>query len=92
MRVLAARDGSGHVPLFEGRTASDSLVVASSRAVLEGCHDVVEFQPGACRAVLGRAWFLCHGECAVCAEACVQRVGSPAQLCMQLRVLVGGWG
>ncbi|KAG2485600.1 hypothetical protein HYH03_015663 [Edaphochlamys debaryana] len=45
-RVLAARDGSGVCPLFQARTAKESLVLAPSAELLEGCHDVVEFLPG----------------------------------------------
>ncbi|KAG2437323.1 hypothetical protein HXX76_005980 [Chlamydomonas incerta] len=48
-RVLAARDGSGRCPLFQGRTGRDSLALSCSRQLLEGvagCHDVVEFVPG----------------------------------------------
>ena len=47
MRVLAARDGSGSVPLLEARTAeADCLVIASHPALLKDCHDVVSFHPG----------------------------------------------
>ncbi len=46
MRVLAARDGSGAVPLLQARTARDGLVIASQAPMLACCHDTLEFQPG----------------------------------------------
>mmetsp|Transcript_6811 Transcript_6811/g.16345 ORF Transcript_6811/g.16345 Transcript_6811/m.16345 type:complete len:435 (-) Transcript_6811:975-2279(-) len=46
MRVLAARDGTGVIPLFEARTSKDSLVVSSSSEFLEGAKDKITFEPG----------------------------------------------
>jgi hypothetical protein len=47
MRVLAARDGSGAVPLYEGRMpGSEALILTTCKDALEGCSEVVEFAPG----------------------------------------------
>ncbi|KAG1670023.1 hypothetical protein FOA52_011179 [Chlamydomonas sp. UWO 241] len=45
-RVLSARDSSGEVPLFQGMSAAESLVIGSDAAFTATCHDVVEFEPG----------------------------------------------
>ena len=47
MRVLAARDNvGGKVPLYQGMSAKDSLVLASSADFLQGCTAIKSFKPG----------------------------------------------
>nr|AML77587.1 putative LOV domain-containing protein [Bryopsis plumosa] len=46
VRVLAARDPSGTVPLIQGQLPNNALFVTSSASVPAGAHDVVEIQPG----------------------------------------------
>jgi len=44
--VLAARDSSGEVPLYQGMSNAESLVIASAQPFMVTCKDVVEFKPG----------------------------------------------
>lgn len=46
VRVFAVREHGGKVPLFQGRTAKDNLIISSNRAFLTDCHDIVEFHAG----------------------------------------------
>ncbi|GMH38007.1 hypothetical protein BSKO_05891 [Bryopsis sp. KO-2023] len=46
VRVLAARDPSGTVPLIQGQLPNNALFVTSSSSVPTGAHDVEEIQPG----------------------------------------------
>lgn len=46
VRVLAARDPSGAVPLYQGQLPNNALFVTSSSSLPAGAHDVVEIQPG----------------------------------------------
>mmetsp|Transcript_9658 Transcript_9658/g.23980 ORF Transcript_9658/g.23980 Transcript_9658/m.23980 type:complete len:400 (-) Transcript_9658:1135-2334(-) len=46
MRVLAARDGGGSIPLLQAHTQRDSLVIASRPDLVQGCKEVIDFQPG----------------------------------------------
>eukprot|EP00798_Chlamydomonas_sp_ICE-L_P022514 gene22514-29636_t len=45
-RVLAARDGSGVVHLYQGHSPNLGLVISSTRAMLASCSDVKAFAPG----------------------------------------------
>lgn len=45
-RVLAARDGSGAVHLYQGHSPAEGLVVSSSRSTLRTCSDIRAFAPG----------------------------------------------
>ena len=45
-RVLAARDGSGAVHLYQGHSPAEGLVITSASALLETCKDVRPFAPG----------------------------------------------
>lgn len=46
VRVLAARDPSGAVPLWQGQLADDTLFVTSGSFHPAGEHDLVEIRPG----------------------------------------------
>ncbi|GAX76706.1 hypothetical protein CEUSTIGMA_g4152.t1 [Chlamydomonas eustigma] len=45
-RVLAARSSTKAVPLFQGMSQAESLVIGTCTAHMEECHDIKEFGPG----------------------------------------------
>jgi hypothetical protein len=62
VRVLAARDHSGAVPLLEGRTAAGSLIIACGTFLPEGVYQMVDIQPGkGLIQVAPQPWMLLQG-------------------------------